>query len=79
MTDHGGDGEMRVRQIVGLPLGSGGSGTRRDPPHRSLHQEASGDQIGKGGLLPHLLAVHGGGTDAGDKTVGSMVGPRRGK
>ena len=52
--DHMDDGETRGRQRVGITLGSGGNGSHGAPPHRGVHQEATGDNSGKGGLPPHL-------------------------
>ena len=37
-TDHEGDRKTRVRQIVGVTLGSGRNGDGGDPPHRGVHQ-----------------------------------------
>ena len=31
--DHGDDGKTRFRQRLGVPLGSGGNGSRGDPPY----------------------------------------------
>ena len=62
------------RRRVGVPIGRGGDGSRGDPPHWGLHQEAAYDHSVEGGLSSHLCTVHRGGTDAGDERVGAMVG-----
>ena len=54
VIDNRDDGETRGMRRVGVPLGSGGNGIRRDPPHQVVHQEAAGDHSRKGSLLPHL-------------------------
>ena len=53
-TDHGDDVKTRGRRRVGVPLGSGGNGSRGAPPHGVVHQEAAGKLSGKGGMPPHL-------------------------
>ena len=77
--DHKDDGKMRGKQRVGVLLVSGGDGSRGDPPHCVVHQEAEVEHSGEGCLLPRLYTVYGGREDARDEAVGAMVGPRRGK
>ena len=77
--DHMDDGEKRVRRRVGVPLGSGGKGSHGYPPHMGIHQETASDYSGKGGLPPQLRALHGGGSDSGGESNGTMVGSERGK
>ena len=52
--NHGDDGDMRGRRIVGVTLNIGGNGSRGDPPHRCVHQKTAGNHSRKGGLLPHI-------------------------
>ena len=52
-TDHGDDGETRGRQRVGVTLSISVNGSRGDPPHQGVYQEAGGDHSGKGSLPPH--------------------------
>ena len=78
-TDNGDDGETRGRRRVGVPIGSRGDGSRGDPPHRGVHQEASAVHRGEGGMPPRLCTVYGGGADSGDEPVGAMVVSRHGK
>ena len=52
--DHGADRETRGMQRVGVPLGSVGNGSCRAPTHRDIHQETTGNHIGKCGISPHL-------------------------
>ena len=77
--DNGDDREMRGRRRVGVPIGKGGDGSRGDPPHRGVHQEAEGDYILDCVLSPCICTVHRGIEDARDKLVGVVVGSRRGK
>ena len=60
---------------MGVPLGSGGNGISGDPPHRGIHQETAGNHSGKDGMPLRILALHGGGEDAGDESDSVMVGP----
>ena len=53
-TNHGDDGETWGRQRVGVSLSSGGNVSRGDPTYWGVHQEVSGDHIGKGILSPHI-------------------------
>ena len=78
-TDHGDNGEMRGRRRVGVPIGRRGNRIRGAPPHQGVHKEEVDEHSGEGGLLLHICTVHGGGADAGDKTVGAMVASRHGK
>ena len=78
-TDHGNDGKTRSMRRVGVPIGTGDDGSRMDPPHRGVHQEAEDEYVGEGGLPPRLCTVHGGRADSGDDLAGAMVGSRHGK
>ena len=37
VTDHRDEGKTRGRRRLVVPLGSGGNGNRRDPPHWGVH------------------------------------------
>ena len=78
-TDHRDDVKTQGRRWVVVPLSSGGNERRGYLPHRGVPQEVAGNHSVKGGLPPHIWAVHGGGEDSGEETVGTMVGLRRGK
>ena len=78
-ADYGDHSETRGSRRVVVPIGSGGNGNRGAPPHWGVHQEATGNHSGEGGLPPRICTMHGGRADAGDKPVGTMVGSRRGK
>ena len=54
MTIHRADGKTWGRRRVVVPLGSVGNVSRGAPPHRGVHQETTGNNIVKGGLLPHI-------------------------
>ena len=62
---------------MGVPIGRGCDRSRRDPPHRGVHQEAVDDHSGEGGLQLRMCTVHGGGEDYRDDPVGAMVGSIR--
>ena len=49
---HRDDREAQGRQRVGVPLSSGGNGSRGASPHGGVHQEARGDHSGKGAFCP---------------------------
>ena len=53
-TDHRGDGKMRGRWRVVVPLGSGGNVSLGVSPHWVVDQEAVGDHIVEGGIPPCL-------------------------
>ena len=53
-SDHRDDGNMWVRQGVGIPPVGGGNGRHRTSYHRRVYQEATGDHSVKGGLKTHL-------------------------
>ena len=78
-TDHRDDRKTWGRQSVVVPISRGSDGSRRDPPHQGVHQEAVDEHSGEGGLPPRLCSVYRGGADDGDNPVGAMVGSRRGK
>ena len=42
-TDHRDDKKIQVRRRVGLPIGRGGDGSFRAPPHQGVHQEVIDD------------------------------------
>ena len=54
MTDHGDDDETWNRRRLGITLRSGGNGSYGDLPHMGIHNETTGNHIGKGGLRPHI-------------------------
>ena len=77
-TDHGDDGKTQGSQRVGVPLVSGGNGSRWDPPQQGVHQEAEDDHSGECGLPPCIRTVHGDGADAWDDPDGAVVGSQNG-
>ena len=52
--NHGDSGETRGRRRVEVPLGSGGNGSHRAPPHKVVHQATASDHSEKGVLPPHI-------------------------
>ena len=76
VIDHGGNGKIRGRRIVGVPISREGGGSRGVPFHWGLHQEAVDEHSGESGLPSRLCTVHGSGADAGHEPVILMVGPR---
>ena len=78
-TYQGYDGETWDRSRVGVPLGIGGNGYCGAPPHQVVHQDASYDHNGEGGLSPRLCTVYIGRENAGGYPVGAMVVSRHGK
>ena len=73
------DGEMWVRQRVGVSNGREGDGICGDPPYQIIHQETTDDHSGEGGMPANLYNVHRGGEDARDKPDGALVGSTRDK
>ena len=79
VTDLGDDNKIGNRRRVGVSSGRGGDGLPGDPPHRSIHKEASENHIGKGGLTACICIVHRGGDNARDEPDGVLIGSRCGK
>ena len=79
MPDHGDDIETWGRQIVGVSRGRGDNGLSGDPPHQSIHKEATYNHSGEVGMLDCICTVHGGGKNAGENLDGALVESRRSK
>ena len=78
-ADHRDDGDTWGGRGVGIYPSGGGTWSLRNTHHNGLHYEEEGDHIIKGGMLPYLWTMCGGGAYARDYLDDEMVELGHGK